>query len=308
MKSPVTSSNNVLLLEKIDRASLASLYKESLDLEINIKELPETIELYKCLDTNLLFFYPESSAGDGEFYKDLEKISWYYQENRWEFNKVIKTLTSNAKLLEIGCGKLAFLKRLKEQRPDVEGVGIELNDNAVEYGKKEGFRIENKMIKDFSLENKGLFDVVCCFQVLEHISDVKEFINSSLACLKPGGTFILTVPNNDSIFFKIKTHLPKDHPKYINHLCTLALNMPPHHMGLWTEESINALTKHFPMTLAKIEKEKAEEGRVNLINAILLNKYSWIKAFPWLQKPIYFKLLNKNYETGDSLLAYFVKK
>lgn len=39
------------------------------------------------------------------------------------------------------------------------------------------------------------FDVVCCFQVLEHLDDGPGFLFESRRVLKPGGRLILTTPN-----------------------------------------------------------------------------------------------------------------
>ena len=41
----------------------------------------------------------------------------------------------------------------------------------------------------------GSFDVICCFQVLEHLDDGPGFLFEARRVLKPGGQLILTTPN-----------------------------------------------------------------------------------------------------------------
>ncbi|HYG16916.1 MAG TPA: class I SAM-dependent methyltransferase, partial [Bacteroidia bacterium] len=39
------------------------------------------------------------------------------------------------------------------------------------------------------------FDLIVCTEVLEHLTNPKELVETSYRILKPGGTFIVTVPN-----------------------------------------------------------------------------------------------------------------
>jgi hypothetical protein len=66
--------------------------------------------------------------------------------------------------------------------------------------------------------------------VLEHISDVREFIQDSVSLLKTGGAMIVGVPNNDT---------------FIRFARDPFLNMPPHHMGMWNESSLRAMGRRF---------------------------------------------------------------
>jgi 2-polyprenyl-3-methyl-5-hydroxy-6-metoxy-1,4-benzoquinol methylase len=111
----------------------------------------------------------------------------------------------------------------------------------------EKWQIVNQYVQDYAKEHRDEFDLVCSFQVLEHIADVNSFIESKVACLKKGGKLIISVPNNDSF---IKKNFA-------------ALNMPPHHMGLWTKESLIYLTKIFPLELIDIHLEDLKEYHVD---------------------------------------------
>jgi 2-polyprenyl-3-methyl-5-hydroxy-6-metoxy-1,4-benzoquinol methylase len=70
------------------------------------------------------------------------------------------------------------------------------------------------------------YDAVCLFQVLEHMHDISGFFKHVRAFIKPQGKLIISVPNNNPyLYVNDKLH---------------TLNLPPHHMGLWTGSSLTA--------------------------------------------------------------------
>src|SRR5690606_22887486 len=82
------------------------------------------------------------------------------------------------------------------------------------------------------------FDVICSFQVLEHVYEVNDFINNQLRILKKGGRLIVGAPNNNPYLFI--------HDKYHT------LNLPPHHAGLWNKKSLTSLEKVFNLEVEEV--------------------------------------------------------
>ena len=102
------------------------------------------------------------------------------------------------------------------------------------------------------------------FQVLEHIYDVKEFLEHALQVLKKGGKLVIGVPNNEPYFL--------GYDKY----CTL--NLPPHHMGLW---NIKVFEKFAPIFGLKIISVSYDQKARILTSAYLRAKYmSGVKSLP----------------------------
>jgi SAM-dependent methyltransferase len=234
MKSPVTGGNRVELITTFPTESIVKIYEDKLKVDTRrfFKGVP-AVELYECSDTGYRFYYPEGILGDGQFYADLHKDNeGYYPTNKWEHKYAISQVTPGQKVLEIGAGDGFFLEQLK--RANVDAIGLELNLDAIAKGEKKGLRIYNEMIEDHAAAHAGEYDVVCCFQVLEHIYNVKSFLDASIKALKKGGKLIIGVPNNNPYMFKQdKWH---------------TLNLPPHHAGLWNKRAFTELQKFYDIT------------------------------------------------------------
>lgn len=267
--SPVTKRNKVNLEQTIDKAKVVEGYKQFEDIDVSrfFKNI-DAIKMYQCNETGYRFFYPFTISGDADFYKQLQINPWYYEDWKWEYDVVYKIVPENVAVLEIGCGKGAFLKKLKEK--NINATGLELNDDCVEIGKKENINILNQTIEEFSEKNESKFDWVLAFQVLEHINDVHSFISASVKCLKPGGKILFAVPNNKSLFFSYKRPLDI---RYFQQQKTLIKNMPPHHMGCWDEFSLQNISGFFGLSAPQFHKEPLPKGKRGIYAEIIVHKF-----------------------------------
>ena len=236
IKSPVTHTLNTSLITQFDVSQIIRQYADETKIEVMrfFKGL-EKVELYQCNDTGYRFYYPRDIWGDGKFYESLEQHNKdYYPAVRWEHNLMISKIECDKKVLEIGCGEGAFLKMMFQK--GIKNIeAIELNEKAAAALSNAGYKVNVETIEAYSLNNKKKYDVVCFFQVLEHIYDVKSFLDASLLVLKSGGKMIIAVPNNNPYLYKHD----------INH----TLNLPPHHAGLWNEKAFKNLEKFYPIKL-----------------------------------------------------------
>lgn len=232
LKSPVTYSNNITRLRSFDIEQVKALYIKETKVDVSrfFKGVRE-IELYQCNDTGYRFYYPFAIYGDDKFYQDLNELNgWYYQDNRWEHPLALSFLKPTDKILEIGSGDGYFIKRCKKNN-FTNITGLELNTAAAAKATQEGNIIHNEAIQDYSKKHVEEYDVVCNFQVLEHIVDIKSFIEASLSVLKKGGRMIIAVPNNNPYLFEWDDYH--------------TLNLPPHHAGLWNKAVFTKLENVF---------------------------------------------------------------
>lgn len=249
--SPVTGGPTVLV-KKLESKVIISLYESQYNCDVSrfFTDLP-FIEKRRRVETGYQFFYPYSIQGDPNFYGDLyysrateKSADWAYSEHRFEFDWVKERCQNlGGRLLDIGAGSGAFLDFVGDLFP--EKVGIETSSKAVEQAKRRGLTVYERNLKEHKGKRGcGAYDVVTAFQVLEHIHSVGDFLRDCLDLLAPGGILVLAVPNNSGFVGK------HDH---------LALNLPPHHMGLWEANSLYDLSLSFNMPLVALEEEPLQE-------------------------------------------------
>lgn len=235
ISSPLYPEGPTLLVQEFSTKKIINSYK---DQNVDVRRFfdQKNVGLYKCLATGYRFFYPPAVIGDESFYEELSKKRKNYYSDRWEHERSLKFINHKDNVLEIGSGFGSFLKILRAR--GIEARGIELNPHAVEECKKENLDVKGVLIDDLVREDSNRFDVICSFQVLEHVYDVQNFLGNQIKMLKKGGKLIVGVPNNNPfLFISDKYH---------------TLNLPPHHAGLWNKQSLLALEKIFDLELEKM--------------------------------------------------------
>lgn len=299
-KSPIIGGGEVRLVKSIDKNIIIEGYRNTIlniDVEPYFKGI-EKINLYECIRTGYKFFYPFNIDGNSIFYESLQLVPNYYPRDKWEFNFVADQLPSLISVLEIGCGNGAFLEKIKDR---CNVVGLELNENVKAEVIRKGIDVKFETIQEHVNNNPNKYDVVCSFQVLEHISEVLSFIESSLKALKPKGKLIIAVPNTESLVFSSEIILERN--QELQQL-TFLLNCPPHHMGHWNSNSLRSIKEIYSLKDIKIYYEPMPKFRVPMINEIISKKLSFplniiCNMFPKL-------FLGKQY-TGDTIIAIYSK-
>jgi predicted SAM-dependent methyltransferase len=109
-----------------------------------------------------------------------------------------------------------------------------LDPDAIHVARQNGLTVLNQDLKEYAIAHKEQYDVVCAFQVLEHITEVRSFVEHCLLCLKPSGILIFGVPNSNPYLHRFdRLH---------------TLNLPPHHAGLCDKQTMNRLSDFFHMS------------------------------------------------------------
>ena len=255
--SPLTGKEGVSELSKIPCDYIIDGYAKSFGIDVSgVFDNVSDVKILQCNSTGLKFYYPFNLAGDGKFYVELQSHPWYYMGWKWEHQVVFDYLGPNETVLEVGCAKGDFLSKLSQKVKAV--TGLELNENAASIAQSLQLPVEVATIEKHASTRAEKYDTVCSFQVLEHVADIKSFLQASIDVLKPGGKLILCVPNNDSFI--------KNSPDAL-------LNMPPHHMGLWDKNSLQSLTKVFPITLRETFYEPLQNYHYKVYLLGLVSKY-----------------------------------
>jgi 2-polyprenyl-3-methyl-5-hydroxy-6-metoxy-1,4-benzoquinol methylase len=116
---------------------------------------------------------------------------------RWGFRKVaIGQYKQGGSLLDLGCSSGSFLEFIREENWKLYGVEMSA-DGAKTASEKSGAQVfAGDIVKaPFPPES---FDVITCFDVLEHLYEPRQVMAKVMEWLKPGGIFYVLVPNIDS--------------------------------------------------------------------------------------------------------------
>lgn len=116
----------------------------------------------------------------------------YYDQSRAEMLTFVPPDTR--RLLDIGCGNGAF-GALVKQRLGAETWGVEYVEAAAERARAGNDRILRGSIYEPLDLPEGYFDVITMNDVLEHLPESEPVLERVKRLLRPGGLFILSLPN-----------------------------------------------------------------------------------------------------------------
>ncbi|PIO48073.1 MAG: hypothetical protein CMR00_06975 [[Chlorobium] sp. 445] len=236
-RCPLTYSTKVELLQRIASLDVIKLYRRiGLDVSSEFEGIAE-FGFYYAPHSCVKFFYP-AVCGSALFYQQLQLKGNYYEEHKFEFALAADFIKPFARVLEVGCGDGAFAKFLSSKHPDY--LGIETNPAAVVAAQAAGINVENIMLEQMVERQYSAFDVVCAFQVLEHVADAKAFLEKMLALLSANGYLILSVPNDDGFIGKTLNHI---------------YNVPPHHVTRWNEAALRHIGYQFKLKVCAVAFE-----------------------------------------------------
>lgn len=106
----------------------------------------------------------------------------------------------NKRIVDIGCGVGAFVRRLREFSPRVAGVDIDA-ERVTEGGREvPGLALAVGEYLPFA---DGSFDVVLLHEVLEHVTDDQATLREASRVLAPGGQAVIFCPNR---LYPFETH------------------------------------------------------------------------------------------------------
>jgi 2-polyprenyl-3-methyl-5-hydroxy-6-metoxy-1,4-benzoquinol methylase len=103
-------------------------------------------------------------------------------------------MKGNGRLLDIGCNEGRGLQLYQQNGFEVEG--LELNENAAEIARSQGFKVYTQLLQDFLPSEP--YDIVILSNVLEHSLNPREMLNQVNQILKPGGKVCISCPNSRS--------------------------------------------------------------------------------------------------------------
>lgn len=188
--------------------------------------------IYRCPDCGCLM-------ADINFDQDQYEANTYYTmthktkegiENEWGFrwryilNKIVK-IGSFSTLLDVGAGNGYFVS-LASREFGLDAKGLEISKKQIQFAKNIiGVQLTNEDVTQHRLN----YDVVTCFNVIEHVFEPQLFLSALVNRIKPGGILAITTPNPACLHVRVKG------------LQNWNLIDPPHHINLFTGKALSAL-------------------------------------------------------------------
>jgi len=222
--------------------------------------------LNRC-GTCKLEFYPTSLCGTSHLYQSLGRFSYYYPPDKWEFSVATEDARGHRNILEIGCGTGVFLERLIREDPGRTTVGLERNPDALRAAREKGLRVEACDIEKFAPDHAERFDVICAFQVLEHVAAPDAFLKAAFHCLRRGGLCLVSVPNRQG---------------FTRYAVNDFGNMPPHHLTRWSGQVMRNIADRYRATVARVlEEPVAEYHKAWYRDTLMLRAVSAVLRLRW---------------------------
>lgn len=134
----------------------------------------------------------EAMTGDyaekGTYHEELDPNWKYYPVYIEKKDYIFKLLAplKGKKILDMGCGEGVFVKELKKQGHDIQGLD---------------FNYESELVKKGSIlaapYNDKSFDIILCLDVIEHLNPADQPVafKEIYRLLKDDGQFICSLPN-----------------------------------------------------------------------------------------------------------------
>jgi SAM-dependent methyltransferase len=163
----------------------------------------------------------------------LDERHWWYRARRKIIADLIRReggLPKDPNILEIGCGTGHNLDMLS-------GFGhvdaLELDEEARTLSEKRlGRKVMSSPLPELEEVADSHYDLICAFDVIEHIDDDRSALASIAAKLKSGGKFIMTVPAHQWMW--------------------TAHDVVNHHKRRYSKRALKALVDASPLQLERV--------------------------------------------------------
>lgn len=107
------------------------------------------------------------------------------------------------RVLDVGCGVGTLSLYLAKKGARV--VGVDISPQAIEIANhaKQANLIKTAVFKSGELQpDQPVFERVICTEVIEHISDDEQFLQTIHSNMRPGGVLLLTTPSQENWLYR----------------------------------------------------------------------------------------------------------
>jgi ubiquinone biosynthesis O-methyltransferase len=132
-------------------------------------------------------------------------------ESERSSKKFLRQLIESKKplrILDVGCGTGLNAEKIGKLGHSV--VGVDLSPTAIKKLKERGFEGYVLDVAAEPLNKVGKFDIVLASEIIEHLIDTEQFLNSIWQCLNDNGTLLISTPNSNFWVYRVFAVLGKN--------------------------------------------------------------------------------------------------
>ncbi len=179
-------------------------------------------------------YYPAGYYGDKHGRRFPALMEWLQVKLYvWRSGQVLRRLNQkNARVLDVGCGRGLLLRAFQQKGCNV--TGTEYAEGACSFAREVlKLPVRVGLLTELNFPDHS-FDIVVMWHVLEHVSDPRPTLAEVSRILRPGGIFLVAVPNFGSPESRLTKsgwfHL--DIPRHLSHHTRASLSEILNEAGL----------------------------------------------------------------------------
>lgn len=139
----------------------------------------------------------------GDYYDRGVKTNLAQKIWHWHRFRMIKKLLPkiNSRVLDVGCHGGMLTEEMGKNLPRAEVYGIDIDPEVIAYAQKERPQIHFQVATSEKLSfNDEYFDLITCFDSIEHVKEPKKVLAEIRRCLKKGGRLMVLAPTESRLF------------------------------------------------------------------------------------------------------------
>lgn len=247
--------------------------------DIKPKFTLKNFTLYNCSRCNHQVFLPypknlKKIYQKPEYYTDGQKFPLAFRgkktyQNFPQLKTFVKRLSAinsfshfqNPRILDVGCGNGLFVYLCNQQKN--KAIGIDFSKTAIQLTRRLQCNCYHQdFLKDISSSS---FDIITMFDVLEHLTNPRDYLKKACRVLGKKSLLILSTPRANGLSCKIfgkRWHL----------------YTPPLHIHIFSRQSIQLLLKEQGFKILKI-KNQGQSSNLGYMLSKLLSIYKLKTTF-----------------------------
>lgn len=162
-----------------------------------VRDAPQ-LKILECSNCGLVMLdsqchiAPDHYQNSGMHGASIPSMESWLRDNEQDDQRrfeMLKPVTTNAKVLDFGCGAGGFLCKVASVASQAEGV--ELERRVRDYWR-------DKLVLHGTIDEAGFdYDLITAFHVIEHLSDPRTMLQILAGRLKTGGRLVIEVPSSE---------------------------------------------------------------------------------------------------------------